>query len=188
MDINYLAIDSQVCFHGQLFANPVKPSWCIIGPVQLVLPSGPTVGPLGSTNQNWLCAKLLPMVVSIYSVVCVHSCHLLGTQNYCLWSNGKEGLPLACPPTPTTPTPFPLTHSLISVICDITGVVKNYLKNQQWTLHSRSSYETVAISPLYLYSKSCVAASSMFQNGISRNIKCDIMVGFPKSSHIYALC
>ena len=27
-------------------------------------------------------------------------------------------------------------------------------------------------------------AASMFQNGISRNTKCDIMVGFPKSSHI----
>ena len=27
-------------------------------------------------------------------------------------------------------------------------------------------------------------AASMFQNGISRNTKCDIIVGFPKSSHI----
>ena len=27
--------------------------------------------------------------------------------------------------------------------------------------------------------------ASMFQNGISRNTKCDIMVGFPKSSHKY---
>ena len=59
-------------------------------------------------------------------------------------------------------------------------------------LHGRVSYETVAISLLYLYSKSYVAimqhrrttADSMFQNGISRNTKCDIMVGFPKSSHI----
>ena len=30
-------------------------------------------------------------------------------------------------------------------------------------------------------------AASMFQNGISRNTKCDNMVGFPKSSHIYCL-
>ena len=29
-------------------------------------------------------------------------------------------------------------------------------------------------------------ATSMLQNGISRNTKCDIMVGFPKSSYIYA--
>ena len=28
-------------------------------------------------------------------------------------------------------------------------------------------------------------AASMFQNGISRNTKCDIMVSFPKSSHNY---
>ena len=27
-------------------------------------------------------------------------------------------------------------------------------------------------------------AASMFQNGISQNTKCDIMVSFPKSSHI----
>ena len=32
-------------------------------------------------------------------------------------------------------------------------------------------------------------AASMFQNGISRNTKCDNMVGFPKSSHIcYSNC
>ena len=37
-----MAIDGQVCFHRWLFADPVKPSWCITGPV----------GPLGSTNQN----------------------------------------------------------------------------------------------------------------------------------------
>ena len=59
-------------------------------------------------------------------------------------------------------------------------------------MHGRVSYETVAICLLYLYGKSCVAimqhrratAVSMFQNGISRNTKCDIMVGFHKSSHI----
>ena len=28
-------------------------------------------------------------------------------------------------------------------------------------------------------------ATSMFKNGISQNIKCDNLVGFPKSSHIY---
>ena len=90
-----MAIDSQVCFHGQLFANPVRPYWCITSPV----------GPLGSTNQNWLCFRLLPMAVLIYPVVCVHSYHLLGTQHYYLWPNNREGLPLACPPTPTTPVP-----------------------------------------------------------------------------------
>ena len=89
-NINCMAIDSQVCFHRQLFADPVKPSWCITGPV----------GPLGNTNQNWLGAKLLPIAVSIYPVVCVHLCHLLRAQHHCLWPNGREGPPSACPPIP----------------------------------------------------------------------------------------
>ena len=126
MDINCLAIDSQVCFHGGLFADRVKPSWCITG----------STGPLGSTNQNWLCAKLLPMAISTYPVVCVHSCRLLGTQHYCLCSNGSVCPPGAChpppPPHPTAPPHPPPTHPPpISAICDITGPVKNYLKNQQ---------------------------------------------------------
>ena len=43
-----MAIDSQVCFHRRLFANPVKLRRCITEPVW----------PLGSTNQNWWGAKL----------------------------------------------------------------------------------------------------------------------------------
>ena len=114
MEINRLAIDSQVCFHGWLFANRVKLSWYITGPA----------GPLGSTNQNWLCAKLLPMAVLIYPVVCVHSCRLLGTQHYCLCSNDSDCSPLACHlPPPPHPTPsHPPTP--ISAIRDITGPVK----------------------------------------------------------------
>ena len=50
MNINCVAIDIQVCFHRWLFANSVKLSWCITGPID----------PLASTNQNWLVAKLLP--------------------------------------------------------------------------------------------------------------------------------
>ena len=95
-----VAIDSQVCFHGQLFADPVKPSWCITGPLD----------PLERTNQNWLGAKLLPMAILIYSVVCVYPCHLLRAQHHCFWSNDKESPPSACPPTPTFTTPSPLYH------------------------------------------------------------------------------
>ena len=91
--INYVALDGQVCFHRRLFADPIKPCWCI------------TVGPLGSTNQSWLCARLLPVAVLIYPVVCVHSCRLL--RHHCLWPDGTEGPPRACPPTPTTPHPLP---------------------------------------------------------------------------------
>ena len=91
--INFMAIDGQVYFYKCLFTNTVRPSWCITGPV----------GPLGHTNQDWLCARLLPMVVSIYPVVYVHSCCLLGTRHYCLWPNGREDPPLVCPPTPSHP-------------------------------------------------------------------------------------
>ena len=87
--------------YRRLFADPVRPCWCITGPV----------GPLGSTNQNWLCVRLLPMAVSVYLVVCVHSCLLLGTRHYSLWPNGEPAFGL---PTHTQ-------HSLISVI---RGVVK----------------------------------------------------------------
>ena len=115
-DINCLTIDSQVCFHGRLFADCVKPSWCITRPT----------GPLGSTNQNWLCAKLLPIAVSIYPVVCVNSCRLLGTQHYSLCSNGSVCPPSAChPPPPTHPPTHPPP---ISAIRDITGPVKNSQK------------------------------------------------------------
>ena len=95
-----LAIDSQVCFHGRLFADRVKLSWCITGPT----------GPLGSTNQNLLHAKLLPMAVLIYPVVCVHSCCQLGTQHYCLCSNSSDSRDL-------------ITVEITSVI-----TVNNYIK------------------------------------------------------------
>ena len=128
-----MAIDSQVCFYRRLFADPVKLSCCITRPLR----------PLGSINQNWLGAKLLPMTVLIYPVICVHPCHLLRTQHHYLCPNDRENPPSACP---LTLSPH-----------DITGVVKNYLKNQQCIVHSRGSYETLAIRLLYLYSKSGVA-------------------------------
>ena len=58
----YVAIDSQVCFHRWLFANPVKPHWYITGPVK----------PLGSTNQNLWGVKLLTVSISTYPMDCVH--------------------------------------------------------------------------------------------------------------------
>ena len=95
-NINCMAIDSQICFHRWLFANPVKPSWCITGPVS----------PLESTNQNWLGTKLLPMAISIYPVVCVHPCHLLRAQHHSLWLDSREGPPLDYPPAPSDPLPY----------------------------------------------------------------------------------
>ena len=60
-------------------------------------------------------------------------------------------------------------------------------------MHGRVNYKTVAISLLYLYSKSFMAimqhkrttAASMLQNGISQNTKCDVIVCFSKSGHKY---
>ena len=115
----YVATDSQVCFHRWHFANYVKLSWCITGPVEL----------LGHTNQYGCGVKLLPMSVLTNPVDCVHLCHLLRAQHHCLCSNGREGPLSACPPTPTTP--LPPTHPLILDTYDITGVVQNYLKNQR---------------------------------------------------------
>ena len=145
-NLKCITMNSQAYFHRRLFADPVKPGWCITGPT----------GQLGNTNQNWLGAKLLSMAVLIHLVVCVHSCCVLGAQHHCLLPNGREGPPSACPPTYTTARPLPPTHPLISAICDITGVVKNYFHNQQWILHSRVSYEILATSLLYLYRKGCV--------------------------------
>ena len=130
-----MALDGQVCFHGWLFANAVKLCWCIMG----------SVGPMGSTNQNWLCVRLLPMAVSVYLVVCVRT-FLLSAGNTALLSvaqwQGEPafGLPTPPPPpshhplpptNPPTTTHRPPTHPLISDTHDITVVIKNYLKNQQ---------------------------------------------------------
>ena len=67
------------------FADPAKLHWHITGSV-------------GSNNQNWLCARLLPMAVSKYPVDSVYSYLLLRTQHY-LYPNGSEVSPSACPPT-----------------------------------------------------------------------------------------
>ena len=123
---------SQVCFHRRLFTNPVKLRLCITG----------SVGPLGSTNQNWWGAKLLPMAVLIYPVDCVYLWHLLRAQHHYLCPTGKENLPSALPTHPRYITPVILQ-----------GAVKNYLTNQQWILRGRVIYETLAITLFYIYSK-----------------------------------
>ena len=121
-------------------------------------------------------------------MVCIHICHLLRAQYHCLWPNGKEGLAFSLPTCPITPSYLPTTLLVTPVILQWL-----YLKNHQWTLNGRVSYETLAICLLYLYSKSCMAiiyiaqescGYSIFQNDISRNTKCDNLVGFHKSSHI----
>ena len=126
-------IDSQICFHRRLFADLVKSSWYITGPV----------GSLGSTNQNWLDAKLLAMAALIYPVVCIHPCCLLRTQQHCLWPNGRKSLPSACPRIPTSPAPFCLLTPFISATRDITGVVKTISKTSRECYTAKlATYET----------------------------------------------
>ena len=143
-----MAIHGQVCFHRWLFANRVKPHWCITGPVV----------PLGCTNQSWCGVKLLTMSVSTHPVGCVHICHLLRGQHYSMHANGKFFPPPAChPPPPPHPHPPPTCPPPIQCIRDITWAIKNYLKTRLCVIHGRDSYWMIAIIQLYLYGKSCVA-------------------------------
>ena len=106
----------QVGFHRQLFVDPVKPHWCITGPV----------GPLRSTNQGWCGVKLLTMSASTHPVGYAHICHLLRGQHHCRCPNDKENPPSACLPTPTAhPSHIPPTHPLYTTcVIHITGAVK----------------------------------------------------------------
>ena len=111
----YMAIDSQVCFHRWLFADPVKLHQCITGPLES----------LGSTNQNWCGDKLLPTFVSTYPVDCVHLCEHRATVCALIAGEPAFGLPTH-PHHPDIHQP-PRTYDTR----DITGVTKNYLKDQQ---------------------------------------------------------
>ena len=137
-------VDSQVCFHRQLFADLVKPSWYITGPVD----------PLGSTNQNWLGAKLLPMAVSIHPwfvyipVVCWgHSTTVWGLMvgRACLW--GEQGV---------TIVKFSSDSSLLLhvhhhyLICGCLS--KNlYCSYQNWIQFYCHSLQTLIIHPSPVY-------------------------------------
>ena len=122
---------SQVRFHRQLFADHVRPHWCITGPV----------GPLGRTNQSWCGVKLLTMSISTHPVGCVHICHLLVSQHHSMHPSSRDSPPPACHTHPHHPTPPPPSRPPpIDDICDITGAVKNYFKTQLLVIHARDSY------------------------------------------------
>ena len=134
-----MSIDSQVCFHRWLFADAVRPRWCITGPV----------GPL--VRIGWVPDCCQWRSWSILWFVYILAPHWEHSATVCGLMAGMACLQLAHPPTPTTPpTPYKW-HLWYYRGC------KNYLKDQQWMLHGRVSYETLAISLLYVYSKSCAA-------------------------------
>ena len=133
------------------FSDPVKPRWCIVVSFQtaffhfiFTITKKRSVNetawvhcrsccrnePLGSTDQNCLRARLLPMAISIYPVVCVHSCRLLRAQYHCLWPimAGRALLRLArtyLHHPPLIHPPSYQRHPLYYRGC------KNYLKNHQ---------------------------------------------------------
>ena len=128
-NINYvaIAIDSQVCFHRHLFANPVKPHWCITGPVghwgALI-----RIGVVPSCYQ-WPSRSIL-WIVYISVTYWGHS------TTDCALTAVKSRLQVSHPPRPT-PTPLPSTYlPLIHDTCDITGVVTMQSKkpavNNEW--------------------------------------------------------
>ena len=112
----HMAIDGQVYFHRQLFADPVKSQRYTTGSVE----------PANGINKDVIGATLLPMIVLTYPIDWVCFCHLLKTQHCCLCPIGRYNLPLAThPPQPLPPIP------LLRAICDITVTVKKLLKIQQ---------------------------------------------------------
>ena len=100
--MNCVTVHSEVCFHRRLFADRVRPNWCITGPV----------GPLGRTNQSWCGAKLLTMSVSTHPVGCIH---IINFVTY--WGDGAALCTLVAAfarlwlaTHPHRPTPLPPTH------------------------------------------------------------------------------
>ena len=118
----HMAIDGQVCFHRWSFAVPVEPTRCTTG----------SLGPVSGINKDVSGVRLLPMTVSTYRMDWVCFCHLLNTQQCCLYLDGRYNLSLAThPPAPTAhpiPSypPTPITCHLWYYSC-----CENLLKIQQ---------------------------------------------------------
>ena len=98
-NIKYMSTDSQVCFHGWLFASPIQLHWYITG----MWSHWGALIRIGGVLNFCQCPSVLT-----YPVDCVHLCHLLRAQHHCLCPNGRENLPLACSPTPLYTTPVTL--------------------------------------------------------------------------------
>ena len=86
----HIAKDGQVCFHGGLFANTVKPQRCTTEPVRS----------LDGINKDVSDSKLLLTTTSSYPVHCACFSPLLKTQHHCLCPNGSCNPPSASHPSP----------------------------------------------------------------------------------------
>ena len=91
----YEAIDGQVCFHRQFFADPVKPRRS----------TTESMGPLMGTNKAAWGVKLLLTTIWSYQVDCGSFCALLKTQYCCLPPCGWCCPPSASHPPPTSTPP-----------------------------------------------------------------------------------
>ena len=117
---------SQVCFHRQLFPDPVKLHRCVTGPVEPLIR-------IGGMSDYCQCPSW-PILWIVYISV-VDRGH--GTI-VCVLMARKTHLPTSTSPVPSHPP----THPFIHDICDITGVVKSSQKSSL-ILHDRVCYETV---------------------------------------------
>ena len=91
------AMDGQVCFYRQSFADRVKPRRSTKWPME----------PLMGTNKATWCVKLLPMTVWAYRLTGCF-CALLRKQCCCLYHCGCFCLPSAS----HLPLPYPPAHHL----------------------------------------------------------------------------
>ena len=95
-----MAIDDQVCFHKQLFANPVKLPRC----------TKRSVEPVNGINKDVSGVILLSTTASTYPVDWVSFCLLLKAQHCYLFPNGRYNR-LWLPTHPNHPSHLlPLTH------------------------------------------------------------------------------
>lgn len=111
---------------SRLFADPdlVKPCWC--------------------TTGSWG-AKLLLMSVSIYTMDCVHLCHLLSIQHHCLCADGREDLPSASHP------PTGSLHTILMISQELQKLSQKRAVNTMWhsQLQNTSSKTALLIQQIW---------------------------------------
>ena len=112
-------IDSQVCFYSRTaFYRCCKTTRVHFTALECI-------------NRTARGTRLLLSPVLASFVHCNSLCHRLKVQHCSLRLNGYFNPPSASHPPPPPPHPPPACPPPINSICDITGVGKKHLKNQQ---------------------------------------------------------